>query len=127
MKKIKLPDIIINSNNIYEFYENKSKPNFITLKKEIGDVIELKNNNLNEIKNKILLIKNADPGYDYIFNYGIKGLITQYGGANSHMAIRCLEYNIPAAIGVGNLLFEKLKNSNKIIINCEKKIINFLG
>ena len=71
------------------------------------------------------MIKNADPGYDYIFNYGIKGLITQYGGANSHMAIRCLEYSIPAAIGVGNIKFENLKKSKKIIIDCYKKeIIN---
>ena len=50
MKKIKLTLLLILI--IYEFYENKSKPNFITLKKEIGDVIELKNNNLNEIKIK---------------------------------------------------------------------------
>ena len=28
------------------------------------------------------MIENADPGYDYIFNYSIKGLITKYGGSN---------------------------------------------
>ena len=32
-------------------------------------------------------------------------LITKYGGANSHMAIRCSELNIPAAIGVGEKNF----------------------
>ncbi|GIS28374.1 MAG: hypothetical protein CM15mP129_05710 [Chloroflexota bacterium] len=42
-----------------------------------------------------MLIENADPGYDWLFNKGISG-ITKYGGANSHMAIRSakLEYHL---------------------------------
>ena len=43
----------------------------------------------------IICIENADPGYDFIFNYKIKGLITKFGGSNSHMAIRCLEKIYP--------------------------------
>ena len=31
-----------------------------------------------------------------------------YGGSNSHMAIRCLELNLPAAIGVGKLNYENI-------------------
>ena len=30
-----------------------------------------------------------------------------YGGANSHMAIRCAEFNIPAAIGCGTLIYDQ--------------------
>ena len=46
--------------------------------------------NINEIKNKdlknyIICIDNADPGYDLIFTKKFKGLITKYGGMNSHM------------------------------------------
>ena len=37
----------------------------------------------------IVLIENADPGYDWIFSKNIKGLITKNGGINSHMSIRC--------------------------------------
>ena len=89
--------------------------------------INLKKNNLSKIKNKIVLIKNADPGYDFVFNFNIKGLITQYGGANSHMAIRCLELGIPAAIGVGEQLFNKLINyKRKIELNSKNKMINFI-
>ena len=58
-------------------------------------------------KNNIILIENADPGFDFLFGLGIKGLITRYGGVNSHMAIRCLEENIPACIGIGEDNFEK--------------------
>ena len=51
---------------------------------------------------KIVLIENADPGFDFLFSYKIKGLITKYGGANSHMAIRCMELGLPAIIGSGD-------------------------
>ena len=40
----------------------------------------------------------------------IKGFITAFGGANSHMSIRALEQDIPAVIGVGIDKFNKLKN-----------------
>ena len=53
------------------------------------------------LDNKIVVIPAADPGWDWIFNYKIKSLITKYGGPNSHMAIRCAEHNIPAILGVG--------------------------
>ena len=72
------------------------------------------------------MIKNADPGFDYVFNHDIKGLITEYGGANSHMAIRCLELNIPAAIGVGKFQFEKIIKSKKIILDCVGKKIELI-
>ena len=44
------------------------------------------------------MIENADPGFDWIFGSKILGLITKYGGVNSHMAIRCAELEIPAGI-----------------------------
>ena len=37
-----------------------------------------------------MFIENADPGYDFLL-VKMKGLITKYGGLNSHMAIRCSE------------------------------------
>ena len=71
-----------------------------------------------------MLIKNADPGYDWIFSHPINGLITLYGGVASHMAIRCAEFNMPAAIGCGNLLYNKIKSSKKIILDCKNKKIS---
>ena len=70
----------------------------------------------------IVLIENADPGYDWIFTHSISGLITQYGGAGSHMAIKTAEFAIPAAIGVGDF-FNKINVGQTIIIDCEKKLI----
>ena len=69
-------------------------------------------------------MENADPGYDFIFNYQIKGLITKFGGANSHMAIRCAEFNLPAAIGCGEQIFESLNDySGNIKLDCIKNQI----
>ena len=101
-----------------------SKANFITDKKIKSLTFKLgKNQRTNKIKNKIIVIENADPGYDWIFNYKIKGLITKYGGVNSHMSIRCHELNIPAAIGVGDETFDKIIETNKLILNCKENKI----
>ena len=60
------------------------------------------------------MIESADPGYDWIFTHDIKGLITKYGGAASHMAIRCAEFNLPAAIGSGEI-FDDFSSGDKIL------------
>ena len=126
-KYIALPNVITNENDIYSFYKENSKGNFIT-EKEINSKIIFYSSKLNlkKIVNKIVCIENADPGFDFIFNYKIKGLITKYGGANSHMSIRCLENNIPACIGVGENFFDNLNFEKNIYMNCKKNIIKQL-
>ncbi|WP_440222109.1 PEP-utilizing enzyme [Dokdonella sp. MW10] len=49
----------------------------------------------------IVVLRQADPGYDWLFDCGIAGLVTAWGGANSHLAIRCAEAGVSAAIGCG--------------------------
>ena len=53
-------------------------------------------------------------------------MVTRFGGANSHMAIRCAELNIPALIGVGEKNFSKISRSNYIEIDCELKKFNIV-
>ena len=77
-----------------------------------------------KIENNLVLTENADPGFDWIFQKNIKGLITKYGGANSHMTIRCAELDIPAAIGVGEKKFNELiRENNQIELDCSTKNI----
>ena len=71
------------------------------------------------LEDKIVCIEGADPGYDWIFTRNIAGLITKYGGANSHMAIRCAEYGIPAAIGCGEQPFDKITKAKRVILDCK--------
>ena len=93
-----------------------------------GNILYLDVIKENIYNQKIICIENADPGFDFIFTKKINGLITKYGGINSHMAIRCAELNLPAAIGVGNDLFNQIIKSNKLLLDCEsKKIIVYGG
>ena len=108
-----------------------STPNFITNKKILGQIVKIEslvNINIKKIiSGKIVLIEGADPGYDWIFSFDIKALITKFGGANSHMSIRCSEFGLPAAIGCGEQIFHKIENSNTVLIDCESKKIEIVN
>ena len=120
LSQTKLPDIIKSYKDIYYYEVNRNIPSYITKLIVTGQIIHLKKNmNFNLLKNKIVVIENADPGYDFIFSYNIKGLITKYGGSNSHMAIRCQENNIPAIIGSGEIDFENIIQKKTVQINCK--------
>ena len=128
LKQIKFPDFITSANDVYYHKIKASRGNFITDKKISGNSIYLNEmKNLKKLNKKIVIIENADPGFDFIFSYQIKGLITKYGGANSHMAIRCLELNIPAIVGIGQNGFNKVYNSNFIEFDCEQKTFKIIN
>jgi len=101
----------------------RSFPNFIGNKRIEAEVIELTPHmsKIPSLENKIVCIEGADPGYDWIFTRAIAGLITKYGGANSHMAIRSAEYNLPAAIGCGEQPYERVLNAKKCLLDCQGK------
>jgi phosphohistidine swiveling domain-containing protein len=126
-KAVKLPSIISSSNDIYSFVVNENAANFITLKSVKSVVVRedmTKNDNKIDLSGKIICIKSADPGYDYLFSRNIGGLITCYGGANSHMAIRCSELGIPAAIGCGERDFNLYNNASMLDLNAgNQKVI----
>lgn len=126
-KSIILPPVISNADDIYYFHAMDTQPNYVTLKQATGEVylMELKNQQRN-LTDKIVLIESADPGYDWIFSYHIAGFITKYGGANSHMAIRANELQIPAAIGVGEKLYEKIKQAKMVQLDACNRRVNIL-
>ena len=120
---IKLPPLIFSERDIDGFFYEKSKPNFTTQLSIEGELVILKGEK-KDIENKIVVIENADPGFDWIFSHRIKGLITKYGGAASHMAIRCSEFGLPAAIGCGEKIFNSLNDKEIIQIDCLNQKIN---
>jgi len=117
-KNISLPDVINNPKDIFIQHEKNSKINFISNKMVSGKIILLDENKIDNDFNGIICIENADPGYDFLFSKNIKGLITKYGGLNSHMSIRCAELNLPALIGVGENNFESIVKHKTISIDC---------
>ncbi|MCL2283811.1 MAG: PEP-utilizing enzyme [Fibromonadales bacterium] len=124
MRSFKLSYLIRSPKDVYVVPQHKSEPNYISSKKVKGKTVDLSYDYEN-INGYIVCIENADPGYDWIFAHKIAGLITCYGGANSHMAIRCAEYDLPAAIGCGERLFQMVCNAKTITLDCVEKAIVF--
>lgn len=122
---IRLPQVLFDEAGVHVVPFQVSHPNFITLKKiTAACVCLLPGQAAPALGGKIVLIENADPGFDWIFAQQIGGLITKYGGANSHMAIRCAEFGIPAAIGCGEQRFEVFMSVNQILLDCAAGLIN---
>ena len=123
-RSIRLPQLLFDSNGVDVVPFQVSQPNFISTKKITGEVIYLDKRFCSEpLVGKVILIENADPGFDWIFSQGILALITKYGGANSHMAIRCNEFGIPAAIGCGEQRFEALRKAQSISLDCSSRVL----
>ena len=58
-----------------------------------------------------------------LFGRNIAGLVTKYGSANSHMAIRTAEVGLPAVIGVGEQKFNEIVTANVLEIDCSSQLI----
>jgi len=127
---VTLPSLIFNEKDFEIIHSHTTRPNFITNSSVKGDLIDLDlltDEDYNLVSERIVLLEKADPGYDWIFSKRIAGLITKFGGAASHMAIRCAEFGIPAAIGCGETIFKELKGKYVIELNCAEKTITSVG
>jgi glutamine kinase len=117
----KLSYLIRSVKDIYIAPIQRSVANYVGNKRIEKSIVILSPYQSDELvlEDKIVCIEGADPGYDWIFTRNISGLITKYGGANSHMAIRCAEYGIPAAIGCGEQPFDKIIKAKGVILDCK--------
>lgn len=121
----RLGHIVYGAQDLYVATLNRSVPNFIGLGAASGRVIQLEANTPTtvNIKECIVCIENADPGFDWIFTKEPKALITRFGGANSHIAVRCAELGLPAAIGCGDQIFQRVLQAESVELNCADKIL----
>jgi hypothetical protein len=127
-KAIRLPHLITGVRDLEQFQVLEWRPNFVTRKRVVAEARVVDRGPLAEsLRGKIVLIESADPGYDWIFSYRPGGLITQFGGAGSHMAIRAAEFGLPSAIGCGALLFERARRARHLELDCEGQQIRVLG
>jgi phosphoenolpyruvate synthase/pyruvate phosphate dikinase len=122
--KLTLPPIITKCDDIWGFELAESEPNFVTQKSVYGSICGV--DKLDQLSGSIVIIQNADPGFDWLFSHSIAGLITAWGGANSHMAIRAGELELPAAIGVGELMYSQLLNATKVYLDCSGRRLEVL-
>jgi hypothetical protein len=119
-RALRLPYLVSSVSDIFVVPLLKSRANFITGKRVQAPLYYLSDHAFHPTRSagRVVLIERADPGYDWIFLSPIAGLVTKYGGSNSHMAIRCAELGIPAAIGCGEQTFEQLQKSGSVLLDC---------
>jgi len=126
---LSFPPLIFDYQDLKIVESHVSRPNFITNQSIRGEVLMLKNidkANLSQVEGKVILIESADPGFDWIFSQNILGLVTRYGGTLSHMAIRCSELQVPAAIGCGEVIYSKCASTRYIELDCLNRKINHI-
>lgn len=117
-----LPPLLAGARDVVQFHVPDSRPQgkargaAVRISREAGGVLE----------GQVLLIPSADPGYDWIFSHKIAGFITEYGGANSHMAIRAGELGIPAVIGAGQKLFDRVSRAKLVEIDASLQKVTVL-
>jgi len=127
-RQIELPPLLLQEHDFFCFHYPDSSANFIGSKQVSARCVNLGENSHSgaaqlTLRGRIVLIPQADPGYDWLFARGIAGLITCYGGANSHMAIRAAEFGLPAAIGVGDHEFQRLSQATALTLDCGNRQI----
>ena len=124
-KGLVLPPLISRPSDVWSFHLPEDEPNFIT-QESVTAALTCSDRAPKNLEGAIIMIPNADPGYDWLFTRGIGGLVTQFGGVNSHMAIRCAEQKIPAVIGLGTARYEKLVPGSVMHMDCSARLLQKL-
>lgn len=121
IKSIELPPLLCSEADFDVFQYPHSQANFVGSRTIMAECIDLSQEQpitkADALSGLIVMIPQADPGYDWLFGRNIAGLVTMYGGANSHMAIRAAEFDLPAAIGIGEGRYQELRVAKLLELN----------
>jgi glutamine kinase len=116
---IELPDILTRTSHLLFHVSSGEQPLFVTKACVRAPVLVADGlPDPERVRGNIVLLERADPGYDGLLALGVAGIVTAYGGANSHMAVRCTELQLPAAIGVGREQFRRLSGGRVMTLDC---------
>lgn len=115
----KLPTLIKSVDDVFVAAVQRALPNLFGAGVIRGEICEVSATDDWSVRmdEKIVCIESADPGFDWVFATGAVALVTKYGGANSHMAIRCMEIGLPAAIGCGEQLYSRITEAGSVELN----------
>lgn len=112
-----LPPLLFEAGEVWGFAAPEGEPTFLTRNLARGRVV-CEPDGRSSVRGCIVLIRSADPGHDWLFCHDIAGLVTAYGGANSHMAIRAAELGVPAVIGAGEERLAEWAAARELEIDC---------
>lgn len=115
------PALLRDPSELSAFMMLEDEPNFITRSRVVARVADVARGD--PLDGAIAMIASADPGYDWVFTHDVAGLVTAFGGANSHMALRALELRVPAAIGVGEVRFKRWLRAGTLEIDAASRVV----
>ncbi|MGA4837586.1 PEP-utilizing enzyme [Streptomyces sp. G45] len=110
-----LPPLVSGPGDVWSFATGAAQPNYVTDGRVVGPVALIDDGDPPD--GAIAFVASADPGYDWMFARGVAGLVTAFGGVNSHMAIRAQELGLPAVIGVGEEVFRLWSRARMVEID----------
>ncbi len=124
-----LPDVIIPGlTNLEVITFSEAMPSYITTSTVKAHVCVLERLGVKaDVRGAIVLLPNADPGYDFLFHSGAVGIITKVGGPASHMCIRSIELQMPACIGCGESVYQRLATAHSALLDCSTRQIIVLN
>lgn len=114
-----LPDVIINVGDLDVIDIDEEIPDYITDQCVSGEIAYYDEDHNVDITGKIVLLSKVTLAYDWIFTKNIKGIITKKDTKDSRIAKRCMELNIPAALGCGEKLFNTVIMMNRVSLDCK--------
>lgn len=128
LRAVRVGALLRDARDLHVQHDEPHAPTFITTRSASGRPLLLDGHaSRHALHARIVCIESADPGFDWIFTHRIAGLVTRFGGGNSHMAIRCSEHRVPAAIGVGETLFDRLRGAAVVELRCHDRQVRCLG
>ncbi len=119
-----MPPVVRDPTDVWQFEVPATIPNFVTQRSVTAPVVS--HADRDRLAGAIVAIPNADPGFDWLFSWPIAGLVTAYGGANSHMAIRAGELGLPSVIGAGEAQFGLWSRAALLRIDCAARRVEVL-
>lgn len=127
VEAIELPPLLCRQSDFAVFQYPATQANFVGRSSVVAECVNLELADENaELSGCIVMIRQADPGFDWLFGRHIAGLITMYGGANSHMAIRAAEFGLSAAIGIGEVRYRNLADAKELELDPVNRLITVL-
>lgn len=120
-----LPDVIIpGTTKLGVITFGEARPKYVTQSVVKAPIRVLDRPDIHvDVRGALVLIPNADPGYDFVFHSGAVGIITKVGGPASHMCIMTIELQLPACIGCGEHLYNALRIAPAAVLDCASKQI----
>lgn len=115
--RLELPDVITSPGDLRLFCRRDGRPNFIGAERATGPVHADPSPADPPPAGAVIVVEAADPGMDWVLAHRPAALVTAYGGANSHMAIRCAELGLTAAIGIGTTRLAAAAAARRITVD----------